>query len=203
MLSDSFVVLDFETTGLSPKNGDRITEVAAVRVRRDRVVDTFESLVNCGVSIPRHLQEWNGITQRMVDSAPPAKRVISELLNFIGNDHIVAHNANFDQRVFDNECRLTRHSHGCADFICSMLVARRVYPKFRSHALQALVSRFRLSVAGDAHRAGPDATITANLLMKMARDLRARHGKIEVNAALLRMIMRMPIASAEERLHAL
>ncbi len=203
MLSDVFVVLDFETTGLSPENGDRITEVAAIRVQQDRVIGSFESLANCGVRIPRFLQQWNGITQKMVDAAPPVKEVISGLLDFIGDDHIVAHNASFDQRVLDNECTLTRKAHGCGDFICSMRVARRVYPKFRSHALQALVSRFRLSASGDAHRAGPDATITANLLMKMARDLKAKNKRVDVNAALLRRIMHMPIASAEEKLRAL
>ena len=52
MLSTSVVVLDFETTGLSPRGGDRITEVAALRVRDGRVVERYVTLVNAGVRIP-------------------------------------------------------------------------------------------------------------------------------------------------------
>lgn len=52
MLQDSLVVLDFETTGLSPERGDRITEVGLVRIEHGEITDRFQSLVNCGVRVP-------------------------------------------------------------------------------------------------------------------------------------------------------
>lgn len=55
MLRETLIVLDFETTGLSPHQGDRITEVAAVRLEGEKIVDRFESLVNCGVQVLRKL----------------------------------------------------------------------------------------------------------------------------------------------------
>ncbi|HWJ95805.1 MAG TPA: exonuclease domain-containing protein, partial [Telluria sp.] len=70
------VMLDFETTGLSPAMGDRITEVAALRIAQGRVTERYVSLVNCGVRIPAFITALTGISQDMVDSAPPASRVV-------------------------------------------------------------------------------------------------------------------------------
>lgn len=70
MFERPIVMLDFETTGLSPEAGDRITEVAALRIAEGRVVERFVSLVNCGVRIPPFIVEYTGITQKMVDGAP-------------------------------------------------------------------------------------------------------------------------------------
>ena len=84
MLSDDLIVIDFETTGLSPESGDRITEVAAIRIRKDRIVDQFESLVNCGTRLSSFIIRFTGITQRMVDTAPPPSKVVRELVQFLG-----------------------------------------------------------------------------------------------------------------------
>ena len=96
MLSTSVVVLDFETTGLSPRAGDRITEVAALRVRNGRIVERYVTLVNAGVRIPSFITGLTGITNAMVASAPHATHVIADLVNFLADDIVVAHNASFD-----------------------------------------------------------------------------------------------------------
>ncbi|HVQ13226.1 MAG TPA: 3'-5' exonuclease, partial [Vicinamibacterales bacterium] len=93
MLRETLIVIDFETTGLSPDSGDRITEVAAVRIDGEKIVDRYESLVNCGVKVPPFISAYTGITQRMVDLAPPVVRVLRELRAFVGRVPIVAHNA--------------------------------------------------------------------------------------------------------------
>ena len=80
------VMLDFETTGLSPAFGDRITEVAAVRIVGGRITERYVSLVNTGARIPAFITSLTGITQAMVDSAPPDTRVVPELIDFIGTD---------------------------------------------------------------------------------------------------------------------
>ncbi len=198
MFTDDLIVLDFETTGLSPSSGDRITEVAAMKVKAGRIVDRYRSLANCGVRIPPFITAYTGITQSMVDAAPPVRRVISELLEFVDDTAIVAHNAGFDQRFLDSECELVNRRRVDSPFICSMRVSRRVYPQFPSYALGALAQRLNISYHGAAHRAEADAEVTANVVIKIGQDLRARHRGLSPDSHLLRQIMDMPVAMAGE-----
>lgn len=194
MLIDDLVVLDFETTGLSPGIGDRITEVALVRLCRNRIVDRFQSLANCGVRISPFITSYTGITQKMVDGAPPVQKVIREVIKFIGNTPVIAHVASFDQRFLGNECALLNFGATYRPFICSMRVSRRVYPNFPSHALGALAERLNITFPSAAHRAGADAEVTAKLMMRMGADLGSRYPGIAVDCELLRRIMRTPVA---------
>ena len=98
MLDQPIVMLDFETTGLSPAMGDRITEVAALRIVGGEVVERYVSLINCNVRIPSFITGLTGITQAMVDRAPPVAEVLPQLLDFIGADTLSAHNASFDEK---------------------------------------------------------------------------------------------------------
>ena len=79
MFERPIVMLDFETTGLSPEGGDRITEVAALRIAGGQIVDRYVSLVNCGVRVPSFITQLTGITQAMVDGAPPAAEAAARL----------------------------------------------------------------------------------------------------------------------------
>ena len=97
------VMIDFETTGLSPDMGDRITEVAALRIEGGRITDRFVSLINCNARIPSFITGLTGITQAMVDKAPPVAEVVPQLLDFIGSDALSAHNASFDEKFLRAE----------------------------------------------------------------------------------------------------
>ena len=117
-------VIDFETTGLSPAQGDRATEIAAVLLRDGKVVDHYQSLMNCGVAIPSYIEELTGISTAMVRQAPPAAEVMREVAEFVGNHPLVAHNASFDCKFWDAElARIERRRS--QQFACSMLLARR------------------------------------------------------------------------------
>ncbi len=78
-MNSRFAIIDFETTGLSPDYGDRITEFAVVIVESNKIVDQYQSLVNTGVSVPYYIQKLTGITDQMVSSAPTAEKVIPKL----------------------------------------------------------------------------------------------------------------------------
>ncbi len=200
MLSESLVVLDFETTGLSPLRGDRITEVAVVRVEGSAITDRYESLVNCGVRVPAFITDYTGISQRMVDAAPPVGNVLRELERFIGSSPVVAHNASFDQHFFDSEFQQCGLAVRDGAFLCSLRLSRRIYPYLRSHSLGELARQLRLLCSGTAHRAGADAEVTAGLVLRVAADLKARHASLTVDARLLRQIMKTPVAGVNERL---
>ncbi|MBT0961882.1 3'-5' exonuclease [Denitromonas iodatirespirans] len=184
-------VIDFETTGLSPAQGDRATEVAAVIVADGQVVDRYQSLMNAGVSIPPFIEALTGISNAMVRSAPPAAQVMREIANFVGDYPLVAHNASFDSKFWDAELARTTRTRR-QDFVCSLLLSRRLLPQAPSHKLGALVEYANLPVAGRYHRALADAEMAASLLLRLTDELRERHQLPHVSVELLRKLQRVP-----------
>jgi DNA polymerase-3 subunit epsilon len=186
-------VIDFETTGLSPAQGDRATEIAAVIVRDGQVVDRYQSLMNAGVRIPAYIQELTGISQAMIRAAPPVAEVMREVADFVGDIPLVAHNAAFDCKFRDAELtRIDRQRR--QEFACSLLLSRRLLPQAPSHKLGALIEFARLPVAGRYHRALADAEMAASLLLHLEEELRGRHQVRDVSHALLRRIQSLPKA---------
>jgi DNA polymerase III subunit epsilon len=203
MLQEPLVILDFETTGLRPHEGDRITEVGLVRIDGGHIVARYQSLANCDVQVPRFITSYTGITQEMVDAAPPVRTVMREVAEFIGDTPVVAHSASFDERFFMTECRRQRMSPAIDSFLCSMRIARRIYPHLDSHALGVLAHALKLPRSGAAHRAAVDAETTAQLMLKIGRDLaRLREGMV-VTTSLLRRLMRVPVSQVQTGLEKL
>ena len=122
---EAVAVIDFETTGLSPAQGDRATEIAAVIVEDGRVVDRYQSLMNAGVRIPAYIEALTGITNAMVRSAPLAGEVMRDVSDFVGDMPIVAHNASFDAKFWDAELVRIQRSRK-QDFVCSLLLSLRI-----------------------------------------------------------------------------
>ena len=190
-------VIDFETTGLSPAQGDRATEIAAVLLRDGKVVDHYQSLMNCGVAIPSYIEELTGISTAMVRQAPPAAEVMRQVADFVGSHPLVAHNASFDCKFWDAElARIDRRRR--QEFACSMLLARRLLPQAPSHKLGVLIDFARLPVAGRAHRALADAQMAASLLTHLEEQLRRRYQLREVSHELLRKIQKTPKNQLEQ-----
>jgi len=190
-------VIDFETTGLSPAQGDRATEIAAVLLRDGKVVDHYQSLMNCGVAIPSYIEELTGISTAMVRQAPPAAEVMRQVADFVGSHPLVAHNASFDCKFWDAElARIDRRRR--QEFACSMLLARRLLPQAPSHKLGVLVDFARLPVAGRAHRALADAQMAASLLTHLEDELRRRYKLREVSHELLRKIQKAPKSQLDQ-----
>jgi DNA polymerase-3 subunit epsilon len=119
--ADSLVVLDFETTGLSPDMGDRAIEIGAVRLEKGRVVERFQALMNPGKRVSSFIENYTGITNRMLSHAARCDEVMEQFADFMGNHNLVAHNASFDKRFLDAELgRIYKSYNG--DFACSLLV---------------------------------------------------------------------------------
>ena len=184
-------VIDFETTGLSPGQGDRATEVAAVILEGGKVVDRYQSLMNGGVRIPSFIESLTGISNEMIRRAPPAAQVMQEVADFVGDRPLVAHNASFDCKFWDAELARIERSRQ-QEFVCSLLLSRRIFPLAPSHKLGALVEYANLPVAGRYHRALADAEMAASLLLRLEDELRERHEVNDVSVELLRRIQRVP-----------
>src|SRR3989344_5495075 len=93
-------VIDFETTGISPGQGARATEVAIVLLEQGQVVDRFQSLMKTGVWIPSFITQLTGITNAMVNAAPDAAGVMQDAARFVGDAPMGAHNASFDSKFW-------------------------------------------------------------------------------------------------------
>lgn len=194
MLSQSIVMLDFETTGLSPEMGDRITEVAALRIAEGRVVERYVSLVNCNVRIPAFITSLTGITQQMVDHAPPAAEVVPRLLEFIGTDTLSAHNASFDEKFLRAESVRLGLAPGHAGTLCSLKLARRVLPQLGSYKLGLLGASLGIGFNGTAHRAEADAEVAAEVLLHIGRHIAREYGIAAVDPALLLAVNKLAAA---------
>ncbi len=168
-------VIDFETTGLSPDQGARATEIGIVLLEKNQVVDRFQSLMNAGVHIPAFITQLTGISNAMVASAPSAAQVMREAARFVGNAPMVAHNAAFDRKFWQAELALAALP-AAHPFACTLLLSRRLYPKAANHQLGTLVDYHRLPRTGQAHRALADAEMAAALLGQIQQDLRQRCG---------------------------
>jgi DNA polymerase-3 subunit epsilon len=194
MFDKPIVMIDFETTGLSPAAGARITEVAALRIAEGRVVDRFVTLVNCDVDVPAFITSLTGITQAMVDSAPPVSAVVPELLRFIGSDPLSAHNASFDEKFLQAESRALGLRPGHERLICSLKLSRRLFPGLPSYKLSHLSSSLGIRFSGAAHRAEADAEVSAKVLIHIGEHLGKTYGVNRIKSELLDRVNRMTAA---------
>jgi len=188
------VMLDFETTGLSPEMGDRITEVAALRIVGGEVKERYVSLVNCGVRIPSFITQLTGITQAMVDGAPPAHQVVPELLDFIGGDVLSAHNASFDEKFLKAEGARFGRATAHAGLVCSLKLSRRLFPGLASYKLGLLSRQLGIAFRSAAHRAEADAEVAAQVLIPIGRHLGSSYGLAQVAPDLLVSLNRLAAA---------
>ncbi|MET4717157.1 DNA polymerase-3 subunit epsilon [Bradyrhizobium japonicum] len=156
-----YVVVDIETTG-SWSNGDRITEIGAVKVRNHQVVDEWQSLLNPQRSIPAKIVQLTGITNEMVRDAPLFAEVADSFMQFMADGIFVAHNVSFDYGFLSYEFeRIGRRFR--FPKLCTCAGMRRRYPGHKSYGLGKLCEIYGISL-DNHHRALCDARASAQLL---------------------------------------
>ena len=190
MNDDSLVVLDFETTGLSPAYGDRAIEIGAVLLRHNRIVDQFQSLTNPGMRVSSFIQDYTGISNAMLKKAPPVGEVMREFTRFMADHPLIAHNASFDRRFLDAELERI-HMLRKQEFACSMLISRRLYPDAPNHRLETLINYRSLQTSGVFHRALADAEMTAHLWADMVNTIKSAYNFSEIHFSLMQRISRI------------
>jgi DNA polymerase III epsilon subunit family exonuclease len=176
----TFVSLDTETTGLSPRSAE-LVEVAAVRFRLDgQVLGRFEQLIDPCCDIPHAATAVHGITSDMVAGQPTIREVLPSFFRFIEQaDVLLIHNASFDLGFLREAARRTTMRYPELPIFCTLALARKRIPELSSHRLDLLVSRFLGRSRAD-HRALGDAESLRHLFammvqrspeMKLYRDL--------------------------------
>lgn len=157
-----YIVLDVETTGLSPKN-DRVIEIAILeRAKNGSALKKWTTLINPGRSIPVEVQALTGIADRAVANSPNFGQIAANLRTRLHGKLIVAHNADFDCSFLKAELARVAIDFE-ANTLCTLQLARSLFPEFRRHNLQSLADSLGLPLAGQ-HRALADAQVLVSLL---------------------------------------
>lgn len=172
----TFSVVDVETTGGRPDQGDRITEIAVVTVRDGRVQEVFETLVNPERSIPPFITRLTRISWDMVRDKAPFRDVCDDVLRSLENTVFVAHNASFDWRFVSSEVARASGRQLTGRRLCTVRLARRLLPQLRSRSLDWVARHYDVEIPEtQRHRAAGDAIATAHCLLRLLEDARG-HG---------------------------
>src|SRR5882757_4236946 len=163
MTHKPFVFLDIETTGGSPLSS-RITEIGAVRVEDDKVVGTFNELVNPEQHVPSFITKMTGISDDMLWDAPLFRGIADDLELFLDGAIFVAHNVNFDYS-FIKAAYGEIGARFNMDRLCTARLSRRLYPDQPRHNLDTIIERHGF-VVKDRHRALDDAKVLFDFYQK-------------------------------------
>jgi DNA polymerase-3 subunit epsilon len=167
-----FAFLDVETTGLDPNSGDKICEIAVIKTVNGQIADEFVTLLNPGRTIPERAVSIHGITQTMVNRSPFFRDIANDLLDFLNDTVIVAHNARFDLEFLRSELRNLNLYLPENNIIDTLAIARRYYT-FPSNSLGDIARYIGLPI-DKQHRALADVTTTKEILEYFIKDLERR-----------------------------
>lgn len=171
----TFVVVDLETTGASPKDGNGITEIGAMKVRGGVVIDEYTTFVNPGIPLPVYITELTGITDSMLIDAPGIEESLPELMEFLGPSDesiLVAHNSPFDIGFLKAAASSIKYPWPGHQIIDTVRLARLVIE--RSEILNfklSTLSEFFQTPTPPTHRALDDVRTTVDVLHRLIERL--------------------------------
>lgn len=168
-----YVVVDVEATGAKlPPN--RIIELGAYRISGGKIVDSFLTLVNPEIAIPRFVMTLTGISNEMVKEAPLFADVAPRWLEFVNEAVLIAHNAPFDTNFLNHEISRVYPGHRMINaHLCTVTLSRHVIPGLSNYRLDTIADHFSIPILA-RHRAGSDALATAEIFLHLLDRLHAR-----------------------------
>lgn len=167
MFEDSFVIVDLETTGLSPKNGE-IIEIGAIKVIDNKVVDKMDVFVKPSRPITWFTTNLTGITNEMVDEGLSTKEALKVFDEFSSGLRLMAHNAKFDMSFLNTYMQKELGKGVRDDSMDTLLLSRAILKDVPNHKLGTLADYFGIDYTG-AHRALKDCEITLDVYNGLRR----------------------------------
>ncbi len=170
----SYVVFDFETTGLSARY-NKIIEFGAVKIEHGSITSRMDLLINPGIHIPDNISKITNITDSMVKDSPKIDVAIKQIMEYIGDSLLVTHNASFDI-AFLNEALIDLGYEPIKNGVVDTLtLSQYIFPESRNHRLGSLCRNMEVEYdEKSAHRADYDAFVLAEvwlaLLAKLTKD---------------------------------
>ena len=178
-----FVAVDTETNGLARERCE-LTEVGAVLVGGGELHDRWSSLVGVSAPLSRGIQRFTGISQAMVDGAPPPEAVLPRLGALLRGRVLVAHSARFDLGVLRAAFARAALDWPQPPVLCTVAMARRFAPLQRRRGLASLADALGIDVE-ETHRALPDAETCARVFCALFARLTAHAATVGEAVALL------------------
>lgn len=164
-LPDDCVIVDIETTGLSPVN-DSIIEISALKIKNGKVEEEFSSLINPKRLIPPFITKLTGISTEMVKNAEETRTVLKKFCNFIQTNPIVGHNIKFDLRFINKNLDKYFNKTLPNDYTDTLIFSRKIYTNLSSHKLTKIAEHLKIST-DNAHRALNDCYMTYRIIKDM------------------------------------
>lgn len=164
-----YTVVDTETTGLDSQK-DRVIEIAAIRVRGGKEVARFETLVKPGRKLSKKITEITGITDEELKDAPTPQDALQRFVDFLMDDIIVAHNANFDVNFIYDSLERYELPPLKNNYVDTLRLAKYVLPDIDNYKLASLAKYYKIPQPV-AHRALADCETTMHLLQKLGEDI--------------------------------
>jgi len=163
------VVFDTETTGLDPIGGDRVIEIAAIEIIDDKLTDKiFHVYINPQRDVPDSAFRIHGISREFLNDKPIFIDIIDNFINFIGNDPIIAHNAEFDLKFINEELRRARRPSLENNMVIDTLVLARQKHPGAANSLDALCARYGIDRSRRTkHGALIDTEILAEVYLEL------------------------------------
>jgi len=161
-----FVAIDVETTGLSPLYNELI-EISAIKYEGAKKLDTFSTLIKPKKEVSSTITNLTGITNKMLEDAPTIEKVMPELIEFIGDNPIVAHNANFDYSFLQNNSNKSFTNNKVIDTVA---ISRKMLPNLPNHKLNTVARYIGIQEEG-YHRAEFDCECCAKIYMKYLENI--------------------------------
>ena len=183
LATTEFLAVDTETNGLARERCE-LTEVGAVLVGGGELHDRWASLVGVSAPLSPGIQRFTGISQAMVDAAPPPEAVLPELARRMRGRVLIAHSARFDQEVLRQAFARAALDWPSPPVLCTVALARRFAPLQRRRGLAVLADALGVEV-GVTHRALPDAETCARVFCALFKRLCAHAATVADAVALL------------------
>lgn len=164
LANKSYVVFDFETTGLDHEV-DAVTELGAVKIVNGKITETFSTFVNPLVPIPEKITQLTHITDDMVKDAPLIEDVLMDFYKFCYNSSIVAHNIDFDFKFLRFNARKIGVTFKNTQYD-TLILAREHIKGLKNYKLGTICEYLNVPLV-DAHRAVNDCLATAKVFIKL------------------------------------
>jgi ATP-dependent DNA helicase DinG len=164
------VVIDLETTGNSPKKGEKIIQLSAVIIESGKIIDQFTSFVSPGKPIPAFIEELTGINDEMVKDAPAFHEIAPKILELLDHGIFVAHNVQFDLSFLQAELEEAGYNPFKGPAFDTVELAKVALPSADSFKLTELSNSLELSHVRP-HQADSDAYVTAEILLYFIQEL--------------------------------
>lgn len=180
----SYIVIDFETTGLSPE-WNNIIEIGAIKVENGEIIEVFQQLVNPGFEIDDFIQDLTGITNDMLLSEPNIQDALPDFDAFVRNEIVVGHNVNFDINFLYDDYSYFLKKPFSNGFVDTMRIARKLLPDLEHHRLVDIVSHLGIK-SGAFHRALADCEYTYQCYEAMKKMILEKYGNYDAFSALFK-----------------